>query len=166
MTIRCLHFMLPCFHFIVSWLRVFISLFRDFECRPTAHPDGKELFYIFYNNRSWVYPGSPNASQWQLAIPYQPLTSDVNHFTWSHLVSIKSRVLMYSPVPTRFLIRNWSIRNWGYRGQNFKKLEGYITPTLRNWSVANSRNWILGVHKIHNFRINPSPKVKKWFLFW
>ena len=67
---------------------------------------------------------------------------------------------------TFFFIRNWSVRNWGYRGQNFKKLEGYITPTLRNWSVANSRNWILGVHKIHNFRVNPSPKVKKWFLFW
>ena len=46
-----------------------------------------------------------------------------------------------SPIGTRvFYIRNWSIRNWGYKDQNFKKLEGYITPTLRNWSVANSRN--------------------------
>ena len=54
-----------------------------------------------------------------------------------------------------------SVRNWGYRSPNFKKVEGYIIPTLRNWSIANSRNWILGVHEIHNFRINPSPKVPK-----
>ena len=60
-----------------------------------------------------------------------------------------------------FFIRNWSIRNWGYRGLNFKKLEGYITPTLRNWSVANLRNSIFGVHEIHNFCIDSSPKVAK-----
>ena len=51
-----------------------------------------------------------------------------------------------------FSLRNWSIRNWGYRGQNFKKLEGYITPTVRNWPLANSKNWIHRVHKTHNFR--------------
>ena len=44
-----------------------------------------------------------------------------------------------------FFIRNWCVRNWGYRVQNLKKLKGCIT--LRNWSVVNSRNCIFGVHK-------------------
>ena len=39
-----------------------------------------------------------------------------------------------------FLIRNWSIRKWDYKGQTFKKLAGYISPTLRNWSIVKSRN--------------------------
>ena len=60
-----------------------------------------------------------------------------------------------------FFIRNWSKRNWGYRGQNFTKLRDYITPTLRNWSVANLRNFIIGVYEIHNFGINSSPNVTK-----
>ena len=55
-----------------------------------------------------------------------------------------------------FLIRNWFIRNWGYRGQNFMKLECHIIPTLKNRSAANSRNSIFGVHEIHNFSINSS----------
>ena len=46
-----------------------------------------------------------------------------------------------------FFIRKWSLRDWGYRGQNCKKLKGCITQTLRNWSVVNSRNCIFGVHK-------------------
>ena len=45
--------------------------------------------------------------------------------------------------------------------RNFKKLEGYISPTLRNWLVMNLRNLILGIDRMHNFRINPSPKVPK-----
>ena len=30
----------------------------------------------------------------------------------------------------------------GLKGQNFKRLKGFISPTLRNWSLANSINWI------------------------
>ena len=47
-----------------------------------------------------------------------------------------------------FFIRNWSIRNWGYRGQNRKKLEGYIAPTLRNWSIAYFRKRVWFEDKI------------------
>ena len=34
----------------------------------------------------------------------------------------------------------------GYKDQNFKKLEIYIFPTLRNWSLTNSRNGIIKSH--------------------
>ena len=53
------------------------------------------------------------------------------------------------------------LQETGYRGHNFKKLEGFITLTLWNWSVGNLRNWILWAHEIHNFCINLSPKVPK-----
>ena len=58
-----------------------------------------------------------------------------------------------------FFIRNWCVRNWGYRVQNLKKLKGCIT--LRNWSVVNSRNCIFGVHEKHNFWKNSSSKMPK-----
>ena len=34
---------------------------------------------------------------------------------------------------TRFFIRKWSIRKWGYRGQKNKKVEGQNAPNLRKW---------------------------------
>ena len=58
-------------------------------------------------------------------------------------------------------IRNWSVRYWGCKSQNFKKLEDCISPTLRNWSVRISRNWIIGVAEMHYFRMHSSPVVLK-----
>ena len=48
-----------------------------------------------------------------------------------------------------------------------KKMEGYVTPTLRNWSVAKSNDWIENrkkkekLNEIQSFRTIPSPKVPK-----
>ena len=42
----------------------------------------------------------------------------------------------------RFFIRDWSIETCGYRGENFKRLEGCIAPALRNWLVADLTNLI------------------------
>ena len=39
-----------------------------------------------------------------------------------------------------------------------------IARSLRNWSVANSRNWALRVHEIHNLRINSSSRLPKIIL--
>ena len=59
------------------------------------------------------------------------------------------------------VIRNWSARNWGCTGLNLKKLEESITPTLRNCSVTNSRNWILVVP--YPFQISlTSPWARPW----
>ena len=85
--------------------------------------------------------------------------------TWDKVVVCTSALIQtknarpsfYETVTTRYFF----IRNWGYRGQNFKKLEGYITQTRRSWLVANLRNSIFGVHEIHNFCIDSLPNVPK-----
>ena len=38
-----------------------------------------------------------------------------------------------------FFIKKRSVRKWGYRGQNFKKLEGYNAPALRKFLSTRSK---------------------------
>ena len=89
-------------------------------------------FFITEENITRVYT---------IKFPSYSLTKTVTHNVFLANVSC---------IHVFFFIIKRSIRNWGYKGQKFKKLKGYIALTLRNWSVTIShyvaidvlyRNW-------------------------